>query len=569
MKKCTKITILILALSLAVAGFVLVSFAEDGADLPAFVVYGADGNPTDVFGETFEDLCTAVDNLENGDTVVLNSDIDAFSPLMIDSNEESPRHIGINLNGHKLSAKKKINMGLISVGSYTTVDVYSSAPGAVLYSADTVQSNMGGSIFNVREKDAVLNVGEFTKDGVTYPGSNISTYSAALIDIVTDGAIYVCEPGCRFNVNGGSYYSIVSDYSGFIIPRGGEIIMSISNANIISMESKAPINSLGVKTVLNLTNCRIFQYQSQPINLFNAALGTINMENCITSYAVKSSQSEKGNGVLHLKGKNVFAIAADGDYYSELIADFSNRAAVTTYADFELVGGGSTLSYYDSTANFSRVLTADVPKLTYPGMFVDSADVVKYKFVKSNLSTSQSWSKHEKPTIPYDTPVGGEPGVYRYGWQKSVNDDGVIIYKMGYIADYNLKISAVYENSEVYFKILVPAAVIDGEHIDFVNVSIHGESYAANYWEPITYGGEKYYYAVSGAIYPDHADEVIEVRIPAEYGSGVNVNTTWSFTLSDYIEGVLATEAEGTWPAEQYATVKEIRDLYFGAPEQG
>ena len=569
MKKRTKIIFIILALSLAITGFMLVSFAEDGAEnVHAFTVYAADGSPKDIFGETFDELRAAADDLENGDTVVLNMDMQASNALYFASTEDAPRVINFDLNGKKIYTMRKITPALINVGSYTTVNVYSSAAGGVLYCANLMDDGTSGNVFNVRGSSAVLNVGDFTKDDVTYPGANLATYSAALIDIVIDSAsIALCDANCRFNVNGGSYYSIHTDYSGYIIPRGGEIVMNISNANIISMESKAPINSVGTKTVLNLTNCRIFQYQSNPISLFNSALGTVNMENCITSYAIRCSQSAMGNGILHLKGKNVFAIAADGDYYGELIADFSNQAAVTTYADFELVGGGKQLEYYDNTANFERLLTSDVPKLTYPKMFVNQEDVVQYKFVKSNLSTTQKWSKHETPVVPYETPIGGEPGVYKYGWQKSVSDDGVITYKMGFVADYKLKISAVYENGEVCFKILIPASVIDGEHIDFVNVSIHGESYPAGYWEPVSWGGENYYYAVSGVIYPEYADEVINVRIPAEYGSGVNVDTTWSFTLSDYINAVLATEAEGTWSAEQYATVKEIQAAYFGSTE--
>ena len=569
MKKYIRFIIFVLALALTVAAFVFASFAETEAP-PAFTVYGSDGNPTGIEGNSFEELCAAATDFADGDTVVLNADLSSLgSGFLIQSTEDAPRRVGIDLNGHKIYVTKKIGSGLISVGSYTTLDVYSSVAGAVLYSVDTVQANMGGSVFNVRANSAVLNVGDFTKGDVTYPGSNLTTYSAALIDIVTDSnSIEACDADCRFNVNGGSYYSVVTDYSGFIIPRGGEIIMNITDANIISMESKSPINSAGSKTVLNMTNCRIFQYQSQPIALFNSALGTVNMKDCITSYALKSSQSAMGNGVINLEGRNVFAVTAEGDYYDSLLADCTNKANVTTYADFELARGGSTLSYFDSTANFNRILTADVPKLAYPSMIIDQADVVKYKFVKSGTSMTQNWSKDEPPTMPYELPVGGEAGVYRYGWQKSVSDDGVIVCKVGLVADFNLKIRAVYDDGEVNFKIYIPAAVIDGEHIDYSKSRVHGETYPAGDWVEETIDGAKYYYAESGTVYPEYADEIIEVKIVAEYGSGINVDTTWSFTLRDYIDAVLATEADGTFTAEQYEIVKQIAEEFFAADNE-
>ena len=565
MKKQLKLVTLVLAIALLAVCATLLSFAEEGAEpQPSFTVYGADGNPTGVSGSTFEEIRALASSLSDGDTVVLGTDMEASNALYFASTEDAPRTINFDLNGHKIYTTRKITPGLINVGSYTTVNVYSSVEGGVLYCANLLESGTSGCVFNVRGKSAVLNVGDFTDGEVTYPGENFATYSAALIDIVIDSAtIEACDAECRFNVTGGSYYSIHTDYSGYIIPRGGDIVMNLTDANIISMETKPPINSAGANTVLNMTNCRIFQYQSQPIALFNSALGTVNMKDCITTYSMKCSQSAQGEGVVHLSGKNVFAIAAQGDYYNTLIADFENKTDVTTYSSFELARGGKELVYYDNTANFNRVLTSPVPTLAYPKTFVDQEDVVTYKFVKAGDSLTQTWSKYETPEVPYELPVGGESGVYKYGWQKSVADDGTIIYKIGLVADYNLKIVAVWENDEVYFKVLIPAAVIDGDHIDFVNTSIHGESCPANYWEPITVDGKDYYYAVTGVIYPEYADEVIRIRIPCEYGSGVNVDTVWSFTLADYIEKVLATESEGKWSEEQYNVIKEIKAAYF------
>ena len=567
MKKIIKLIILALALSLTVAAFALSSFADGEAEAAqAFSVYDKDGNKTDE-GTDLEQLRAMAASLADGSTIVLETDMMASNALYFASTEESPRVINMDLNGKKIYTTRKITPALINTGSYTTFNLYSSVEGGVLYCANLANDGTSGNVFNVRGYASVLNVGDFTKGDVTYPGTNLRTYSAALIDIVVDSAsIEPCDSECRFNVTRGSYYSIHTDYSGYIIPRGGEIVMNITDADIISMETKAPINSAGGSTVLNMTRCRIFQYESLPIALFNNALGTVNMKDCISSYAVKAASAS--SGILHLEGKNVFAVVAEGDYNDALIADFTNKTPVTTYADFTLASGGTELEYYDNTANFNRLLKSDVPKLKYPAMFVNQEDVVRYKFVKSNDSKYQNWSKYEKPAIPYELPVGGEEGVYKYGWQKSVSDDGVIVYKMGYVADYNLKVKLIYSDGELYFKMYVPADIIDGDHIDFVNVSIHGESYPAKDWEAETIDGVKYYSAISGIIYPEFSDEVITVRIPCDYGSGIYVDTTWTLTLSSYIDRVLATEAEGVWSAEQYATVKEIRDTYFKRTEE-
>ena len=70
MKKYLKSVILILALSLTVAAFTFTSFAEgESAVTSSFTVYGSDGNPTGVEGETFSDLRAAAEELADGDTM--------------------------------------------------------------------------------------------------------------------------------------------------------------------------------------------------------------------------------------------------------------------------------------------------------------------------------------------------------------------------------------------------------------------------------------------------------------------------------------------------------------------
>lgn len=569
MKKILKALIFSLVLSLAFCAFAVAGYAEGEEELaPAFSVRDKDGNLKEISGETFDELRAAVSTLEDGDTVIINRNIEASRQLYFESTEDAPRTINLDLNGKKIYTSTKITPALISTGDYTTLNVYSSVKGAVLYCANLVESSTSGNVFNVRGDSSVMNVGDFTSGEVTYPGSNISTYSACLIDIVIDNAgIKNCDENCRFNVNGGSYYSVHTDYSGYIIPRGGKIVMNFNNANIISMETKPPINSAGSETVLNMTGCVFMHYRADALNLFNNAFGTINMTDCITSYRVASASSGMGVGVLHLFGKNVFAAQSEGDYMMDLIANKDGLVSVTTYSDVELTQGLAEFEYFDNSINFTP-LTAEVPKLKSPSTLVPSEDAVKYQFVMGTNKVSQTWMKSEEPIRPFELPIGGEEGVYKYGWKKEINSNGVIVYTVGLVADYSLKVRAVYENDELYFKLYAPAEIIDDGYVDYVNVLIQGENFGKKDWGEEEVDGVKYCYAVTGIIYPENANEEITVRIPCDYGKGVYVDTTWTFTVSDYINIVLETEPDGAYTEDQYKMIHEIAENYLSVDEE-
>ena len=132
MKKYIRFIIFVLALALTVAAFVFASFAETEAP-PAFTVYGSDGNPTGVMGYSFEELRNVASVLADGDTVVLNTDLEASNSFYIVSTEDSPRTVNLDLNGKRIYTTRKITPALLCAGSYTTLNVYSSVPGAVLY----------------------------------------------------------------------------------------------------------------------------------------------------------------------------------------------------------------------------------------------------------------------------------------------------------------------------------------------------------------------------------------------------------------------------------------------------
>lgn len=559
MKKTLKILLLITVIVLTACTFAIAGYA-DGEELPFYSIYDKDGNLTDFSGDSTLSLSEIANSLPDGCTIVLNQNMLATNGLYFESPEDAPRNINFDLNGYVLYSVTKIEPAVFTTGSYTTLNVYSSREDGCIYLCNRTNPSLSGNVFSVRGKSSVINVGDFTGGDNFYPGSNMSTCSAALVDVVV--TVEECDAGCRFNVNGGSYYSIHDDYSGYIIPRGGEVVMNISNANIINIESKSPINSVGPNTVLNLNKCVIVQYQATSQKMFNNAIGTVNMTDCVTSYTLNAS-SGTGTGNVHLIGKNVFA---GEEYDLSLVDGGQSLVPATTYAEYELADGITEFEYYDNSLSFKPV-KCSAPTLLQPTTLVLPEDTVKYQFVKGKTKITQSWMKSEIPTPPFELPFGGEEGVYKYGWIKETDDSGVIVCTVEYVPDYALKVRAVYEDDELYFKLYAPAEIVDGGYIDYINVSIQGNSYPKEYWGEEVVDGVRYCCAMTEIIDPENKDEIITVEIPCDYKKDVHVNGRWSFTLEDYINEVLKSEDEGIYSEEQYEIIHEIRDLYFPEAE--
>ena len=153
MKRILKALVFSLVLSLAFCAFAVAGYAEGEEEIvSAFSVYDKDGNLKEITGDSFEDLVEAASSLEDGDTVVINRNIEASRQLYFASAEDAPRTINLDLNGKKIYTSTKITPALISTGDYTTLNVYSSVKGAVLYCANLVESSTSGNVFNVRDR---------------------------------------------------------------------------------------------------------------------------------------------------------------------------------------------------------------------------------------------------------------------------------------------------------------------------------------------------------------------------------------------------------------------------------
>ena len=149
----------------------------------------------------------------------------------------SPKTYNVDFNGRYFSFVKCASGGYavsMNVGSYTTVNMYSSKEGGRLYNYHTKNSSGPNALFWLRDNYATLNFGEATvgepeyksvtlkksdtgydtynveiesTESVTHPGDNFSAFGSALVGIVDNGSN---DKNVRFNINGGTYCQIGS-----------------------------------------------------------------------------------------------------------------------------------------------------------------------------------------------------------------------------------------------------------------------------------------------------------------------------------------------------------------------
>ena len=533
-------------------------YADGEAEVKAFTVTDSEGEIV-AEGDTDVELRTAYAALNDGDTVTINKNIEITSRLYTYASEDAPKTVNLDLAGNMIYCFEKIGTAMVCAGKYTTVNVYSSEVGGSIYVTKKSEPDKGSNVFSVLDKSSVLNVGDMTVGENFYPGSNMSTYGACLIDLMASNP---GDENSYINISGGTYFSIQSDYSGYIIPRCGETTINIKNADIILHETRAPINSEGGGTVLNLENVKLIQYGGTSVALFGSFAGTVNMKDCVTTCAIKATNAT--SGTLNLIGKNVFTTGAGFD--TAILKTLTDPIAVCTDDAYELFGGGLEYTYYDKSGALISV-HGRVQPLTDACRIEERSNTQKYNFISGDQKVSQIWSKDEEPVKPFGLPTDKQPGVYKNAWNKSLEDDGSITYKAGKVADWPIKVNIGYDFG-LYFNIYVPAELIEGGYLEHSDVSIDGGSYLRTEWREAEIDGEPYYYATTGTIDESDINREIEVYLPCDYGNDIHVETTWRLSVEKYFEKVLATEADETYTAEQYDLVYELKELYLPEPEE-
>lgn len=560
MKKNFRILLILIAAAAVLLSVATVIYAED---VPDFTVTDKDGNErVTLSGSGEEALRAALAEICDGDTVKLNRNLDISNVIRINSTEDAPRVINFDLGGHLLYSLKKITA--FSAGDYTTFNIYSSAPKGGIYITNKDNLSLGGNIFNIIGQSAVINAGEVTVGEVTYPGENLSTFSSCLIDLypIAEGN-KACDANSFFNLTGGNHYSICSDYSGFIIPRCGEATFNIKNANIITFETRAPINSEGIDTHLYMENCVLMNNEGRAVSLFNNAVGEVTIKDCVTTYSIYASNGSRG-GVLTLLGNNIFSENVNG-FHKNLIKDGEGLVLARTRSEYELIGGGRDIVYYDKTGSFTE-LREQLPDLTGTFAVVNADETVNCKFIgtEKNQQKTEIWCKGVSPEFPFDLPRGGVEGFYKYGWQKTVEDNGTVVYRAGLVGDFDVGVSVVYDK-HVNLNIYIPAFLVDEGYLDFNSVMIGDSDFPMDDWMPKTVDGKDYYYAYT--FYLDESDQLyddIQIVLPCYFENSQRAVSAFIISLPEYVERVLQTEADGIYTEDEYALVHSVRDELLG-----
>ena len=567
-KSIFKAVTLALAIVLSVSLLALAVFAEDGAEdgsedytSYAFTVINSEGVPV-AGGNTGEDLKNIIPTVESGSTVRFNSDIEIVSTIQVKGSEDAPKVVNFDLAGNMIYSLTKRT--IFQAYNFATANVYSSAPDAVLYVTNVADTSLGGCIFNVMGKSAVLNAGEFTVGDVTYPGSNISTYSSCLIDLLTGseeaGTAYkLCDANCCITLNGGNYYSICRDYSGYIIPRAGEATLNIKNANVISFDNRGLINAPGGFCKLNIENSVLLQAEGAQANLFNNTGSVVTFTNVTTNYKLEASAG--ASNYLNLVGKNVFAMSDNPEL--NLVKGHEALAIARTVCPLELIGGGTSFFYYSNDGSLNRIDDTLSPSiLATPITVIAAENAETCTFVHEKKSITEVWEKGSQILPPFTLPQQKEDGIYSYGWTKTYDEFGGVIYTSGYIADFDILIGAVYDDY-LFFNVYVPAMFIDEGYLDFLSVRIGGDDFPIDEWEECEVNGERYYRAYSTYIDEENINDVFAVTIPISYLDNKYINSTWHVNMREYVDMVLATEADGVYTEGEYQVVHKIVEDFF------
>lgn len=567
-KNTVKILILLVAFAAAVSLVTFTAFAE-GENIteptPIFEVIAADGTQK-LTGVTEREMRVAVSEAEDGDTVRMLTDIEINGGIKPTATEEAPKTVNFDLAGHKLYSLTKRT--IFAAGHYTTFNIYSSLPGAVVFVSNLANTSLGGNIFTIAGASAVINAGEYTDGDVTYPGSNISTYSSCLIDIVPNSTdpdhVDYCDAASSVNLNGGNYHSICSDYSGFVVPRGGEATFNIKNANLLMFETRAPINAMGGFCKLNFENCVILNSAGASVNFFNNTGTAVYMKDCITNYELESSVSV-GKSVT-LEGRNVFASSENAEL--TLINSTEPVVLARTDAEYELNGGGKTAYVYPKesapTAHYDEIM----PDLKKAAAILPVGATETCIFVNGNQTATEVWDKNAQIIPPFNIGMERVEGVYKRAWVNSYDELGNHILTAGYLADYNVKIGAVYEDGNFYFNVYIPDYVIDEGMLDFRGVLIGEDDFATDAWEHKEVDGKGYYYAFSAYIDETNLNDAIKVVIPMFTLDDKYVTTSWTFTAKEYIDLVLATEADGVYTEDEYSVIHRIVEDFVPEVEE-
>ncbi|MBR2651044.1 MAG: hypothetical protein IKD45_05230 [Clostridia bacterium] len=521
-----------------------------------FTVTAEDGTVTEYYDEA--EFASVASRVGNNEKITLCSNITVNETVLLASSADSPKNVTLDLAGYGIATLIKTTV--FSVKHYVTFNVYSSAPDAYLYVVGS-NASLGGNMFSIIGNEARVNFGDMTVGDVTYPGSNISTFSSCFIDVRQSGTQ-------GFFGNGGNHYANIRDWNAFICARTGEGRVEMKNSNIIVLASNALLYNEVKSNAFLFENCVIINMsEAQEVLIKNTLTCPVTMKDCVTNFCLGSSVAGQAPGIINLIGDNVFGTEIPMD--KTLLAEGTTKTvAANINHDIRLIGDGYDGWYFDNLGKLNKI-PLSLPEIYRIGVITSPENAVQYTWNYEENSTTELWYKGEEPIFPYQLPNHKVDGMYRYGWAKTVNGDGSITYIGGKIADFDISVSAVYDGT-LYFKIYIPAYVIDEGYLLYSGVLIAGAAYYADEWERVTVDGEDYYSVKTLSIDEERFASPFDVVLPFDFPEGKGqssyVTTTWRVMPSLYIERVL--DNPELYDADAVGVVKDIANAFMNTENE-
>ncbi len=548
MKKQAKILLMVLLMTLAVLSFGVISSASD----VVYTVTSADGTVVEYtdpseFSKTFS-------NAKDGDTITLNADIEIENGLSINGKSESEqRTVYLDLAGHGIYAFKKIN--LFSVGSYVTLNVYSSKENAILYDEERGSFSKGGNIFTAGSETgkAVINCGTMTINGVEYPGSNITTFSSCFVQVgnAAESEIYV---------DGGTHIANVKDWNAFICHRSSAPKITIKNANLLIDESNAVVASIVEGGEILLENCSIFRLDGEVMPLFNQVLGKTTIRNCEMNFSVSSVGTNNLNeDSVILEGENIFGSA---EFNALILKDSDGKVIGYTDSEYRFENGEDKLQCYGRFLGENRFyeMEIDLPSIKYAcASLIDEEDAVEYVWRYGDREESYIWKKGLEPKAPFIITGSAEEGLYKLGWYE-MKEDGKIVYVGGNVLDFGIKVNVEYTYG-AFINIYIPAFTIDKAYLDFSGVSLDGSPLNKKSWVYEEIDGVGYYKTSTVDIF-EEPEKVFALILTCDFGNDKIATKVWQISATEYFEKIHSDESNYT--ADELEAVEELEKIIFG-----
>ncbi len=341
----------------------------------------------------------------------------------------------LDLNGYYYSRSGYGNdnnnkMSNFIVYSGATFYLYSSREGGRVYNsylnwAGGSPSSQSAAVFGIGT-DAKVYMGEVTYDGITYPGDNLSIYTATMIysDVSARGAMYI---------NGGTYNATLADAAGMFVVKSKDFVIEGNDALITS--ASAAFFRMGENEKTN---------KEDAINL--------KFKNCI----FKSDSSQTTALIYGASGEIPFKIRFDGcTFMVNPNTDFVRWTYVGAGCSFPIGADTTTLRFDEGLYTWQSDIERKVQYNANTFSFDDKSKGVSIindsSFVpKAKTGTLSGWIYFGEGSVEAQSSVViGDGFEYHFYLPKSAYGIGGRLTLDGVETDYTVKTETV-EGEEYY-----------------------------------------------------------------------------------------------------------------------